>query len=58
MEGSGATLSMDQITGAITNIFQVCGQVLKEIVANPFFLMVFVIGLVYAAINLIRALKH
>ena len=58
MEGSTPVLSIDQITAAITNIFKVCGQVLSEIVANPFFLMTFVIGLVYAAINLIRALKH
>ena len=54
----GATVDMSQITTAIGNIFTVCGEVLKQIVANPLFLMFFVVGLIYSAVNVVRALKH
>lgn len=54
----GAALDMSSISTAIANIFTVCGDVLKQIVANPLFLMFFVVGLIYSAINVVRALKH
>lgn len=57
MEGS-TTLDMSSISTAIGNVFTVCGKVLNEIVSNPLFLMFFVLGLIFAAINVVRALKH
>lgn len=56
MEGSG--LDMSAVSTAIGNVFTICGKVLTEIVGNPVFLMFFVLGLIYSAIRIVRALKH
>lgn len=58
MEGTTGTISVEQITQGITDVFKIMSSVLNQITANPLFLMFFVMGLIYAAVNVIKALKH
>lgn len=55
---ASTTLDMTSISTAIGNVFQVCGDVLNQITANPVFLMFFCVSLIYTGARVVSTLKH
>lgn len=56
VEASGTT--MENLTGAIGNVFTVVGNVATEVMANPVTAMFFVAGLIGLGCGILGRLKH